>query len=894
MALSAGDRLGPYEIIAAIGAGGMGEVYRARDTRLDRTVAVKVLPAHTADRPDVRQRFEREARAVSALNHPHICTLHDVGQQAGTDYLVMEFLEGETLADRLAKGALPMELALRLATQVADALDRAHRTGITHRDLKPGNIMLTKDGAKVLDFGLAKMRERAPGALSSGGTVVETLTSPLTGQGAIIGTLQYMAPEQLEGQEADARSDIFSFGAILYEMVAGRRAFDGKTQATLIAKILEHDPAPVSTVMPAAPPALDQLLRSCLAKDPAERRQTMHDVLLDLRWIAQGSARETLAAPVAAAKKKRPRVWMAATAVLALATVALAVLYELKPRPEAALMRFAIPPPEKTAYGYGLALSPDGKRVVFSGLGVGGVSQLWVRALDSLAAQPVPGTSGATFPFWSPDNRFLGFFADGKLKKADLAGGPVQILADAPDGRGGSWSPEGVILFAPTTNLPLQRISAGGGTPVAVTKIGVGRKEVSHRWPHFLPDGRHFVCFSYCSGPGNAIAAGSLDQPDLTILTLADSAPMYSPPGFLLYVKSNILVAQPFDISHLRLAGDAVPVAQDVAAEGEVGPTAFARFSVSRTGMLAYVTGTGTTGLLTWFDRAGKVLGTVGDSGSYAEQVLSPDQKRLVFDWNDSPAGNNLWVADLTRNVKARFSSGSTFDYTPVWSPDGTRIVFGSRRAGASDLYVKPASGGGTEELLFSSNLNKFPDDWSADGRTVVFEVENQQKRRIELWTLSMADRKASPYIQAEYDTAHAALSPDGHWIAYTSTESGRPEVYVQSFPVPTGGKYLVSAGGGDQPSWRRDGRELFYFTQDQKLMAVPVATGAAFQAQAPNMLFQPRTGSGSFGAFGLNGTRNAYTATADGQRFLVSTATDAVSSSPMIVVLNWNAGMRR
>jgi len=889
MPLSAGTKLGPYEILAPIGAGGMGEVYRARDTRLDRTVAVKVLPADTADRPEVRQRFEREARAVSALHHPNICALYDVGEQDGIDFLVMEYLEGGTLAERLAKSAIPFDQALRIAIQVADALDRAHRTGITHRDLKPGNIMLTKDGAKVLDFGLAKMRERAAGAMTSGGSVMATLTTPLTGEGAIVGTLQYMAPEQLEGQEADARSDIFAFGAIVYEMVAGRRPFEGKTQAALIGKILEHDPAPVSAIFPSAPPALEQLLRSCLAKDPAERRQSIHDVLLDLRWIAESGSRPGVRVPAAQPKQTGPRVWMAATAILALATAALAALYVLRPRPEAPLMRFAVQPPEKYAYGEGLAISPDGRRVVFAGVAAIGQAMLWVRSLDSLTAQPIPGTAGGMFPFWSPDGRNIGFFADNKLKRVDIAGGPAQVLADAPDARGGSWNQDGVILFAPSTNLPLQRISSGGGAPAPVTKVDPARNEIGHRWPHFLPDGRHYLCYSYCGGPGNSIAVGLLDSKDLTILAPADSLPEYSAPGYVLFVRSNVLLAQTLDLSKLRLTGDPLPVAQDVIAEGEAGRTAYSQFSVSRNGILTYVAGTGASGFFTWFDRSGKSLGTVGDAGGFAEPAFSPDGTRLIFDWNDSPAGNTLWMLDLTRNVKSRFSSVATPEGDPVWSPDGSHVIFYSQQGAFADLYIKSATGAGADEPLLVSKFDKVPDDWSRDGRTLVYEATNQNRKN-ELWMLSLADRKASPYLQTGFNNVHAALSPDGHWLAYASDESGRLEVYVQSFPAPSGGKYTISSGGGDEPKWRADGKELFYATLDQKLMAVPVTTGATFQAQDARLLFQTHMITGPLYALGM---RNYYVPSADGKRFMVNTITDAISS-PMTVVLNWIAGMAK
>ncbi len=650
--------------------------------------------------------------------------------------------------------------------------------------------------------------------------------------------------------------------------------------------ILEREPAPVSTAVPTAPPALEQLIRSCLVKDPAERRQTMHDVLVDLRWIAQGGSTPGLATPPPPQPNARAGIWMAAAAILALATVTLAVLYWRRPLAEARVLRFSLPPPDKSAYGFGLAVSPDGTRVAFVAATANGQSALWVRALDSLSAQPIAGSEGASYPFWSPDNRFLGFFAEGKLKKVGTAGGPIQVLCDAPDPRGASWSQEGVILLAPATNLPLMRVPAAGGTPVAVTRIDAARKEVGHRWPHFLPDGRHYLCFTYCGNPaGNAIAAGSLDSEDLTIPTVADSGPAYGPPDYVFYVKSNVLMAQPFDASRLRLAGDAVPFAQDVAAEGEAGPTAFARFSLSRNGVLAYVTGSGTTGQFTWFDRSGKPLWTITDPGSYGEPALAPNQRRVIFSW-PSPLGNNLWVFDFSQGVKSRFSFGSTFDASAVWSPDGSRVAFASRRGGASDIYLKPATGAGTEDLLFSSKVDKIPDSWSADGRTLVFESLTP-KNRLELWMLSLDGRQASPYLQTEFSTGQSALSPDGHWIAYTSDETGRLEVYVQSFPIPAGGRYPISPAGGDQPSWRRDGKELFYLAQDRKLMAVPVTTGASFASQAPRALFQCRVDRPL-----LSGARNYYVAAADGQKFLVYTLSDALTSSPMTAVINWSSGM--
>jgi hypothetical protein len=698
MSLFAGTRLGPYEILAPLGAGGMGEVYKARDTRLDRTVAIKVLPPQTAGRPEVRQRFEREARTVSALNHPHICTLHDIGHEGDLDYLVMEFLEGETLADRLKRGPLPLDQALRTATEIADALDRAHRTAIVHRDLKPGNIMLTKDGAKVLDFGLAKMHPLAAASAVSGGSVMQTLTSPLTGEGAIVGTLQYMAPEQLEGRETDTRSDIFSFGAVLYEMAAGRKPFEARTQAGLIAQIMQTEPPGLSSVLPAAPPALEQLARACLAKDPAERRQTMRDVLTDLKWIAASSSRPDLARPPAAPARRLPVwIWKASAAFFALAALALAAAWWLRPKPETSVARFAIVAPEKAAFGFGLALSPDGRRLAFAATPDGGPDLLWIRPMDTLSPHAIPGTEGAQLPFWSPDGRSVAFFTLGKLKRVDLSGGPVQTICDAPDPRGGAWGPDGTILFAPESGLPLQRVPATGGTPVSLTRLDLTRMEISHRWPKFLPDGRHYICFTYCSKPSNlAIAVGSLDSPELRILTRADSAPDYSPPGFLLFARGTTLMAQSFNPSSFRLSGDPISVAQDIHTIGiSTGPTGAAQFTVSANGTLVYQTGGEQPEQLAWFDRAGNPLGPVGPPGSVNSPDLSPDGRRAVID-----GASDLWLFDTARGNPTRFTFTAVGDSAGIWSPDASRIVFSANRNGRAELYVKSTSGAGPEQPL--------------------------------------------------------------------------------------------------------------------------------------------------------------------------------------------------
>ena len=798
MPLATGSRLGPYEIMAPLGAVGMGEVYKARDTRLERIVAIKVLPPHIAERPDVRQRFEREARAVSALNHPHICTLHDVGNESGLDYLVMEYLDGETLADRLKRGAMPLEQTLNTANQIADALDRAHDTGIIHRDLKPGNIMLTKDGAKVLDFGLAKMRAHSAGAAMSGGSVMQTLTSPLTGEGSIVGTLQYMAPEQLEGHEADARSDIFSFGAVLYEMATGRRPFDSRTQAGLIAQIMQTDPPGISSILPQSPPALEQLARVCLAKDPAERRPTMRDVLTDLHWISSPASRQEPGKPVAPVRSRAVWIWRAAAVVFAAAAVALFVTARLHPVPETAVTRFTLPSPPKATFGEGLALSPDGRQLAFVAAPAGGQELLWIRPLESLTAHEVPGSEGAQSPFWSPDSRSIAFFTPGKLKRVELTGGPVLAICDVNDHRGGSWGPDGTIIYANDAGSPLRRVAATGGTSTEISKLDAAHTDTSHRWPHFLPDGRHYLCFIMCSkSENNSIAVGSVDSPALKILAPSDSAPAYGLPGYVLFVRGSTLVAQAFSTANLGLNGPPLPIAQDVYVVGTgTGHTAAVQFSVSTTGTLVYQTGSTQQQQLTWFDRSGNPLGNVGPAGTTNSPEISPDGKRVVVD-----GLTDLWIYDASRGNASRFTVTSVGDSLGVWSPDGRRIVFGGNRVGRSDLYVKPADGG-PEQLVLASSFDKNPDDWSRDGVLIYDSYGSGTK--LDLWWLRMdGDRTPVPYLQTPFGEAHGRLSPDGKWLAYASDETGRSEIYVQSFPKP-GGKVMISTNGGDQPAWRQ------------------------------------------------------------------------------------------
>ena len=779
----------------------MGEVYRARDTRLDRTVAIKVLPTHLAASPARRQRFEREAKAISSLSHPHICVLHDVGRHDGIDFLVMEYLEGETLADRLKKGALPLEQVLRHGVEIADALDKAHRQGIVHRDLKPGNVMLTKSGAKLLDFGLAKLRAPdAPVSAASELSALPTGDKPLTAEGSLLGTFQYMAPEQLEGKEPDARADIFAFGAVLHEMATGERAFKGKSQASLIAAILAAEPMPISRLQPLTPPALDRVVATCLAKDPDERWQSAHDLVSELKWIRDGGSTPT--APAARGMKRERIAWTAAVLVAALAGLVVSRWRDATREPPRVIQSALLPPP-KTNFARGTffdgppVLSPDGRRIVFVLRSEDGRTRLWVRALEDAVAQPLVGTEGATYPFWSADSRSLGFFADTRLKRTESSGGPPQVLCDAPAGRGGAWNREGVIVFAGPAGTGLFRVSASGGAPVPATHLDAASHETSHRWPFFLPGGRHFVYTVLRAGGSqpepDGIFLGTLGSNERRQLVVGRSNGAYAPPGYLLFVREGTLLAQPFDATRGEITGNAVPVADPVQT---FPPVAIAAFSVSETGLLAYQPGTaGEASQAVWIDRAGRQSETGMAAGPVGSLRLSHDGRRVAFQVEDRQGRGDIWIHDLARRVSSRFTFDPANDFDPVWSPDDTSIVFSSNRTGGGDLYRKATSGGGAEELLFASDYRKSATDWSRDGRIILFSEFGSTTRQ-DIWSLSLPDRKAQVVLQTEFFESAATLSPDGRWIAYFSDESGRQEVYVRPFPGP-GAKSRISREGG-------------------------------------------------------------------------------------------------
>ncbi|MGH9869043.1 MAG: protein kinase domain-containing protein [Candidatus Polarisedimenticolia bacterium] len=751
MALSPGTRLGPYEILSPLGAGGMGEVYRARDTRLDRIVAVKVLVSHRADSEEMRLRLEREARAVSSLNHPHICTLHDIGREGAADYLVMECLEGETLASRLERGPLPIADLLRFAMQIGDALDKAHRQGLVHRDLKPGNVMLTKSGAKLLDFGLARSTRTAgvPGAMSAS----PTMTRPLTAEGTIVGTFQYMAPEQLEGSEADARSDIYAFGLILYEMATGRRAFEGKTQASLIAAILKDEPRSMSEVQAPTPSTLERLVRTCLRKDPDERRQTMHDVVLDLRWIAEDGAAggETETARIQA-PRRRERVFIGLALLFFLVAAALGVKYLGGSLPVFRVVSASILPPEGATFEFvGLqagppALSPDGRNLAFAARGAEGRTSLWVRSLEWSDARSLPGTDGATFPFWAPDSGTIAFFADGMLKKIAIAGGPAIELCDAPDGRGGSWNAEGVILFAPSRNSEIHRVASSGGVSTAVTRLDPSRENETHRWPEFLPDGRHFLFIArYFKGVGQSsmIATGTLNGDPTRDLFPAPSHVSYVL-GHLLFMRETTLMAQAMDASRLELRGEPVPIAEKV--QVDVG---FARgiFSASQEGTLVYQTGSAQVGSrLVWHDRAGAAGDAVGEQAGHIDVEISPDGRSVASTSVNPQVGPpDIWIHDLSRGVTSRFTFDPRADRFPIWSHDGSRLIFRRTRSTTFDLLLKDLTGPGDERMLHECPGESAPTSWSRDGRLLLFQMRDSSTRN-DVWILTLpGDQKPTP-----------------------------------------------------------------------------------------------------------------------------------------------------
>jgi eukaryotic-like serine/threonine-protein kinase len=725
--LTPGERLGPYEIVALIDAGGMGEVYKARDTRLNRTVAIKVLPSHDRGDPDRRRRFEREARSIAALAHPHICVLHDVGQYGDIDFLVMEYLDGETLARRLLGGPLPIDQVLRYAIEIADALDKAHRQGVIHRDLKPGNIMLTKSGVKLLDFGLAKLRP----PVVAGALATPTATDSLTAEGSIFGTLPYMAPEQLDGHDADARTDIFAFGAIVHEMATGQRAFQAEGSAKLIGAILKDTPAPISTMQPLTPPLLDRVVATCLAKDPDDRWQTARDLTRESKWVQETASqtRVTERADTPGHRRQGPIGWAIAITGLAVGAVVIASVFAGRTPVPIPATRFSVPAPENTTFpfsgGSQVAVSPDGRVLAFIAAKRDEPPTLWVRSLDSTEARQLPGTEGDDQPFWSADGRFIVLRSGpGKLKRIPLSGGPAQMISDVPWYAGGTSNRDGTIIFSGLDGL--YRISASGGQPTRITTVDESQQETRHDYPQFLPDGRRFLYLVISERREHAgIYCGSLDSPEKQRVLAELSRAAYSELGYLLFMRGKELLAQRFDERSLEVTGDPVSIAERV---GFLPGTGSANFSISETGVLAYGSAGSNPNIaqLVWVDRTGKELNAVGAPGPYSDFALSPDERQVAVARRDPETGtNDIWLLEIARGTMSRLTFDPSNDWTPLWTRDGTRVVFSSNRTGKFGLYQKAAQGESADQLLLRPTLVKShalrPEAWSPDGRALIY-----------------------------------------------------------------------------------------------------------------------------------------------------------------------------
>jgi len=870
----------------------MGEVYRARDTRLERTVAIKILPAHLSDNPEAKQRFEREARAISSLNHPNICTLYDVGHQGGIDYLVMEFLEGETLADRVVKGPLPPEQVLKYGIEICEGLERAHRGGVTHRDLKPGNIMLTKTGAKLMDFGLAKSATAS--ALPSS-SLTATLSGPsanqpLTARGTVVGTFQYMSPEQVEGKEADTRSDIFALGAVFYEMATAKRAFTGKTQASIVAAILASEPQPISVVQPMSPPALDRVVKVCLAKDPDERFQTVHDLKLQLKWILEGGSQAGASASLAERRKKWEHgAWVVAGLALVCA-VAMGLLDWRAPRPDVHAVHSSILPPEKATFAFlgpngSAVLSPDGRHVAFLAR-QDGIQRLWVRPLNDFAARPLAGTEDAYSPFWSADSSNLGFVSQGKLKRVSAAGGPPLALCDLEQARGGSWSSQDVIIFARYPG-EIYRVPATGGTPQKVTSFDPSRHDTTHRWPYFLPDGNHFLYLASAAGSANednVIYVGSLDGKVNRILFHGSSNIEYGD-GHVVYALDKTLMARPFDTGKLEFTGDAVPIAESVQYDPIFSGSVF---SVSQSGLLLYQTGSAmSVRTLALFSRDGRPMGNLAQGGVYFPR-FSPDVKRLAYHLIDTSNGKaDVWIQDLASGSRIRLTVDPTRSMRPVWSRDGTQVAYYSIRSGKPAVYIKAANGMGVEQKLWEGTAGVAVTDWTPDSKSLVLEDRSVTTGRTRLLLLPVDGTNKEPPVLLEVPNASvysAQVSWDGRWIAYYSDESGKNEIYISPFPKPVG-RLQISVAGGKDPRWRRDGKALYYVALDGKLMAAELKeVQGSLQVVSLRTLWQTK----------ITWFNDSFDVSPDASRFVVDTMSTDETPAPLSLITNWTWELKK
>jgi Tol biopolymer transport system component len=892
MTLAAGKKLGPYEIISAAGSGGMGEVYRARDTRLDRTVAIKIISGDVTQVAELRQRFEREARAISSLSHPHICALHDIGEVDGTEYMVMEFLEGECLADRVSKGPMPAEQVLRYGMEIADALEAAHRHGVIHRDLKPANIILTKGGAKLLDFGLAKptMSPLSQATAAAALTAMATSHKPVTTEGHIVGTFQYMSPEQLEGKEADERSDIFALGAVLYEMASGRRAFPGKTQASIIAGILAADPPPISSIQPLTPPALTQLIRTCLAKDPDERWQTAHDIRIQLKHISEGSSQAGVPAPVKAKRQRREFLAWALAGIALVAACLIGAAYWREQADKISVKAFINPPPNARFEFIGdvagpVVVSPDGKKLAFVA-SVDGKSDLWVRPLDSLNAIELAGTENATFPFWSPDSKMIAYFSDGKVRKVDATHGPGMVICDAPVGRGGAWGPNDTILISPDFRTALSKVSAFGGTATPATNLIPGQ-QTTHRWPQVLPDGKHmlFMGASHVTPKAgtNGIYWGGFDGKPATLVMSSASSGLYAS-GYLLFLRENTLMAQKFDQGTGALSGDPHPVAENVFRDDG---TWRSLFSVSENGVLAYQVSTNVSrSQLTWVDRKGGATPASPSELNFTSFALSPDGTRAIVVGDPN---NELWNVDLARGTRARLTFDGLQHAFPIWSRDQKSVVYQKTETFGDAIVMRSSNGVGQEQTILTvapPEIARLLTDWSRDGRYLIYSEGKATSNSFAVYGLPLfgSDRKPFVVVPGTSTNIDAHLSPDGKWLAYSSNESGRFEIYVTSFPVPNG-KWQVSTNGGRPARWMPDGKEIVYYTPGGDVMSAKLdIKNGDFSVSGVERLFH---------AGGVSQVVPDFYVHPDGKRFLLPGVT-VTEQPPITLVTDWKTALSK